>query len=115
MAPSANKELVLSLYKDGFNGDPRGLNRFFAPNYRDHSFFGDLRGLKAALHAFRTAYPNVAWRVEQSVAEGDRVAVHAVVAIRGATGTVRTIGSTSIYRVAQGKIVEHWGNGEPLF
>lgn len=115
MAPSPTKALVLSLYKDGFAGDPRGLNRYFAPNFKDHSFFGDLKGLKVALQAFRTAYPNVQWRVEQLVAEGDKVAVHVTVIIRGHTGTTRTIGSTSIYRVVQGKIVEHWGHGEPLF
>jgi predicted SnoaL-like aldol condensation-catalyzing enzyme len=115
MPPSPNKALILDLYKEGFQGDPRGLNRFFAPNYRDHAFFGDLRGLKAALHAFRSAYPYVVWTVEHVVAEGDKVAVHASVAIRSATGTARSIASTSIYRIAQGKIVEHWGNGEPLF
>jgi len=114
MDPRANKNLVVRLYKEGFVGDPRGLNRFFAPNYKDHSFFGDLAGLKAALHSFRRAFPSATWRVEHCLAEGDKVAVRAVMSVRNALGTVKTATMTSIYRIQSGKIVEHWGNSEDL-
>ena len=115
MGPRENKELVARLYREGFSGDLRGLNRFFAPNYKDHSFFGDLKSLKAALHTFKSAYPNLEWRAEQVIAEGDRVCVRATLLVKSATGVMKTLGSTSIYRVQQGKIVEHWGHGDPLF
>lgn len=114
MDPRANKNLVVRLYKEGFAGDLRGLNRFFAPNFRDHSFFGDLNGLKAAVHSFRQAFPSVSWRVEHCLAEGDKVAVRAVMQVKNALGTVKTSSSTSIYRIQNGKIVEHWGNSEEL-
>lgn len=113
--PRDNKNLVLRLHKEGFSGEPQGLNRYFAPNYRDHSFFGDLKNLKAAMAAFGEAYPNVEWNVQHCIAEGDKVAVRATMDIRKATGTDRTIEMTSIYRIKDGKIVEHWGNGDPLF
>ncbi|CAN0599247.1 unnamed protein product [Laminaria digitata] len=115
MNPRENKNLVVRLYKEGFSGDPRGLNRFFAPNYRDHSFFGDLKGLKAAMTSFHEAYPNIVWKVEHCLADGDRVAVRTSLNIRNAVGTARTVTSTSIYRIANGKIAEHGGNGDPLF
>lgn len=115
MSSRENKNLVVRLYKEGFSGDPRGLNRFFAPNYRDHSFFGDLKGLKTAMTAFHEAYPNVVWRVDHCLCEGDKVAVGTTMSVRNATGTARTVTSTSIYRITNGKITEHWGNGDPLF
>ena len=114
MDPRANKNLVVRLYKEGLGGDPRGLNQFFAPNYKDHSFFGDLPGLKAAVHSFKRAFPSVTWRVQHCLAEGDRVAVRAILQVRNALGTVKTAASTSIYRIQNGKIVEHWGNSEEL-
>lgn len=114
MDPRANKNLVVRLYKEGFVGDLRGLNRYFAPNFRDHSFFTDLKGLKAAVHSFRTAYPSVTWRVEHCLAEGDKVAVRVVMQVRNSLGTVKSAHSTSIYRIQGGKIVEHWGNSEGL-
>ena len=113
--PRDGKSLVIRLYKEGFaNPDPRTLNRFFAPNYKDHSFFGDLKGMKAALQTLRTAHPNLEWRLEHVVAEGDKVAVRASLLLKNAGGIKRAVTSTSIYRIAQGKIVEHWGNGDTL-
>lgn len=114
MDPRANKNLVVRLYKEGFTGDIRGLNRFFAPNFRDHSFFGDLAGLKAAVHSVRQAYPSVTWRVEQCFTEGDRVCVRVAMQIKNALGTALTSHSTSIYRIQNGKITEHWGNSDDL-
>lgn len=115
MGTKENKDLVLRLHREGFPGDPKGLTRYYSAAFRDHGFFGDLKGLQAALATFKEAYPNCQWKVERLVAEGDQVAVHVALSIMGQAGPLRTMRSTSIYRLERGRIVEHWGNGDPLF
>lgn len=115
MGVNENKELVLGLYKDGYPNGPSGLGRFFGSGYVDHAGWGDLRRLEAGLSAFKQAYPNVEWKVEDMIAEGDKVAVRSSVKILSAVGAVNTVSSVSIFRIANGKIVETWGHGDPLF
>jgi predicted SnoaL-like aldol condensation-catalyzing enzyme len=109
-----NKELIRQLHEAGFPGDPERLDRYFAPSYTDHSVFKNLAGLKTAMKAFHSAYPSAAWKLEDIIAEGDKVAVRCDLRIPAGIGKMRSILSTSFYRVENNKIVETWGNSDPL-
>jgi predicted ester cyclase len=110
-----NKALIQQLYEKGLLGGREALDRYFAKDYVDHSAWGDLDGLKATLEAFTRAYPNAEWKVEDMLAEGEKVAVRATLEVKTAAGVSRSIGSTSIYRIANGRIAEQWSHGDPIF
>ena len=79
-------------------------------------------GAKAAHQMAMTSFPDRSMTIEDVVGDGDRVAVRTT--IRGTnTGGLPWMGvppngkqveieSISIYRVANGKIVEHWGQND---
>jgi hypothetical protein len=115
VAAKENKQLLKNLHETGYPAGPGALEKYFAPSYVAHGLWGDLEGLKTTLQSFLDVYPNAEWVVEDMVAELDKVAVRGKIEIRTAAGVVRRIGSTMIYRIANNKIVEQWGHGEPLF
>jgi predicted ester cyclase len=63
-----------------------------------------------------TALSDVTFRIEDSIAEGDRVAVRLTASATqtgelmgmAPSGRRYTIGEIHIFRVADGRIVEHW-------
>lgn len=93
----------------------------FSPSYNDHSAPpgapGGLAGVKATMGMFRTAFPDVHFTIVHMVAEGDVVATYVTGegtqngAFMGQAPTGRHVrwASTGFFRVANGKIVEHWG------
>ncbi len=115
MGVRENRELVLRLFKEGFPKGPRGLDRYYAPGYVDHSGWGDLKGLKAGMAAFREAYPNIEWKIHDVVGEGDKIAVRSSIRILGAVGVIESLASLTNFKIAQGRVVETWGHGDPLF
>ncbi len=74
-------------------------------------------GLKQFLTRMVAAFPDQQGTIEDIIAEGDRVVTRTIV--RGThTGPLRNIAATGkpvvvavidIWRVADGKLVEHWG------
>ncbi len=70
----------------------------------------------------RTAFPDCRWDEEAIVAEGDLVVGRYV--LRGthlgeflgipASGNSITVSNIHIMRIADGKIVEHWGHGDDM-
>ncbi len=76
-----------------------------------------LDGTKQALTMWRAAFPDLTVTAEEMIAEGDKVAVRTVV--RGtnsgefmgmpATGKQVTMTGIEILRIADGKVVERWG------
>lgn len=97
------------------------VSALFSPDYVDHSSPpgapSGLEGVKAVFAMFRTGFPDVHFTIENLVGEGDKVATR--VTGRGTnngpfmgrppTGKQVTWGSMGVFRVANGKIVEHWG------
>ena len=77
-----------------------------------------VEGTKQFLTLFRAAFPDLTYKVEFSVAEGDRVMqrVTAHGTMKGdfmgmkATGKSATWTESHIVRIANGKVVEHWAN-----
>ena len=97
------------------------VDELFGPDYNDHSAPpgapGGLAGVKATMGMFRTAFPDVHFTIVHMVAEGDIVATYVTGegtqngAFMGQAPSGRHVrwASTGFFRVANGKIVEHWG------
>lgn len=119
-----NKALVRRLYERLMaNGDVGAAEEILDERYVDHSLPGNAEGGRAELlgvvQAVRAAIPNIAPTVDQAVAEDDLVAIR--ITARGrhtdapfppgipAAGTAIEWREQHIFRIADGRIVEHWG------
>lgn len=96
-------------------------HELFAPDYMEHyplppGFPSGIQGLKTFVTLLRSAFPDFAYRVDDLIAEGDRVVCH--LTARGtqqgefmgipATGKQATWAEMHICRMAEGKVAEHW-------
>jgi steroid delta-isomerase-like uncharacterized protein len=120
----ANKALVRRLYERLMaDGDVATAEEILADGYLDHSVPGMAEAGRAELiglvQAVRAAVPDISPTVDQAVAEDDLVAVR--ITARGrhtgapfppgipAEGRAIEWREQHIFRVADGRIVEHWG------
>ena len=107
-------------------GSIEAAHEFVAPDFVDHSAPpmqpAGIAGVIWVASYFRNAIPDIYSTVEDVIAEGDRVAVRfsAGGTHRGdffgiaPTGRRGTTTGIHIFRIADGKIVEHWGNSDDL-
>lgn len=99
-------------------GDLGRLDEIIAPDavhhdpYDPHGGEG-LAGLKKAIESSRRLYPDLDIRVEDQIAEGDRVATRWVAAMTR-DGTLRSVAGITIDRFEAGKIVEAWRSMDML-
>jgi steroid delta-isomerase-like uncharacterized protein len=123
----ANKALIHRIVAEAFNaGDLDFIDEVLAADYLDHQAGpGAPAGpaaFKSFVRAFRATFPDVQVAVEDLVAEGDRVALRVILrgTQRGALGPIPATGLTvefagyHVYRVADGKVAEHWGLQDDL-
>ena len=116
------KEIVLQVEEAWARGELDKLDELIAPELTSHDAIPGLpRGLagaKAGHAAFLKSFPDRTISIEHVVAEGDLVAVHAKGAATHTgdpffgvppSGRRVSLESISIYRVRDGKVVEHWG------
>lgn len=127
MTTEANKALVLRLVEETINrGNPAVADELIAPEYVEHSGPPGLPqgpdNWKIQIALFRNAFPDLYHQTEEVLADGDRVierwtaqGTHQgeLFGIPATGGTMRTSG-IHIFRIADGKIVEHWGNSDDL-
>jgi ketosteroid isomerase-like protein len=115
-----NKALVKRFLDALTNGDVAGAAACFdAERYYSHSWGGDLETTWERMKAARRAggLTFVEGESVALVADGDRVVHHSFARMRhtgdalgvATTGREVTFHSLEIWRVADGKIVEHWG------
>lgn len=102
-------------------GDTAGIDRFVAADYVEHqdeaTAVQGRAGLTQRMDALLVGFSDVRLDVDQMVAEVDTVAVRYLVRgthdgeFRGIppTGVAVSVASMDIYRVADDRIVEHWG------
>jgi steroid delta-isomerase-like uncharacterized protein len=121
-----NKTLVRRTFEEMWNrGNFSIINEHLAHDFINHTPFGEMHGLEGAKQfgsMLRTAFPDLHATVEDQIAEGDRVATRwtARGTHRGefqgipATGKQMEITVMTISRVANGKLVEQWGNPDLL-
>lgn len=96
-------------------------DEIFARDFINHLPFGEMHGTEGAKQfatMLRTAFPDLHTTVRDQIAEGDRVTTRWTA--RGTqkgpfqgvppTGRQMEIGGITISRIANGKIIEQWGN-----
>ena len=124
----ANKELVRRFFEGVDKGDPAVLQEFISHDYDDHNPppFPDLPpGLAGSHKAFDYAlgaFSEFQHEILDQVAEGDKVVSR--IKAQGkhtgdflgipATGKEVTMTGIAVHRIANGKIVEHWGQIDAL-
>jgi steroid delta-isomerase-like uncharacterized protein len=117
----ANKEIVRR-YQEAYNtNNLDALDEVLAPNWKTNAWpEGVPQSLEAAKEfypAVLASFPDIEWITKLLIAEDDWVVQRHVV--RGTfkaelgglppTGEMVEIGGVSMFRIADGKIVEHWG------
>lgn len=119
MDTDANKQLVLKLYAALNDGDVAAVSELVTPDYVENDPLpGQGSGRQGVIDRFSVIVKGLAPRftVHDVVAERDKVVVRWTNAgthvgeFAGipATGQAFTIGGIDIYRVAGGRLCEHW-------
>ena len=101
-------------------GDFELVDELFTADYNAHTPIGVFEGLEGAkqfVTGLREAFPNLDVEIEEQVTEGDKVAT--LWRARGthqgnfggipATGKSMEINGITMFRVADGKVLESWG------
>lgn len=116
----ANKAVVRRFIDEVFvAGDPAAVEALIAPDavFRTYPFGHDPRaGMLAAIERVRAGLSDVAFTVHELVAEGDLVAVRLTTAASQTgpfmglppSGRRYEIEELHLFRVRDGKVVEHW-------
>ena len=118
----ANKTVVKRFVHELFvKGNLDVVDEFVADDYVDHTPPPDVppgrAGLKQLATMFRNGFPDLAISEEDLIAEGDKVVMRQITTGThqgdfmgiAATGKKITVNEIHIVRLADGKIVEHWG------
>jgi len=104
----ANKKAVVEFYDKAINQkDFDAAAKYFGPHYIQHNPTArdGIDGFKAFLAFLREKFPNARSEIKRAFADGDYVILH-VHAVRE-PGT-RGAAIVDIFRLENGKIVEHW-------
>ncbi len=127
MSAEGNKALIHEIIEEVWNkGDLEAVDRYFAPDYVDHSPLPGQapgsEGYKQAVVAMREAFPDLRLTLEDILAEGDKVAFRYT--MEGThqgdfmgippTGKPFSVGGMIFARIAEGKAVERWANLDTL-
>ena len=110
----ANKKTVLEFYEAGLNKkDFEAASKYLGPKYIQHNPGAPdgIEGFKAFLAFLREKFPNSHSEIKKVFAEGDYVILH-VHAVRE-PGT-RGSAIVDIFKLENGKIVEHWDVNQPV-
>ena len=116
-----NKSVVIRYHEALNRGDISTLDQFFAPSYK--RYFSPATpplaadGQKKGLAALLASFPDIRFTFEDVVAEDDLVAIRVIT--RGThkgtfqgippTGKPVTVSGIELFRIENGRIVEHWG------
>ena len=127
MSPEDNKALVRRYLEAAWNqGNVGILDELMAPTYARYMSGQaaplNREGQKQRISSFHRAFPDLHLSIEELIAEGDKVVFR--VTVRGTqqgmlmgippTGKQVAVTAIDIARVADGKIVDHWGQMDTL-
>lgn len=126
MSTDANKAFTQRRYAALDRNDQAALDELIAPASVDHALPPGMPptrdSFKQVVAMFRAASSGLHHTVEDVIVEGDRVVARST--IRGvhtggffgvaATGKQATLRQIHIGRIANGKLVEHWGQEDDL-
>jgi predicted SnoaL-like aldol condensation-catalyzing enzyme len=109
-----NKKIVKEFYELAINKkDFEAASKYLGPRYIQHNqrAADGADGLKDFIRFLRTTFPDAHSQIKRIFADGDFVVLH-VHALRG-QGT-RGVAIVDIFRLQDGKIVEHWDVHEDI-
>ncbi len=123
MSPEENKVTVRRFYDEVITQKNLAvLDELMGESYVSHDLPSDPAALKSFISVFHSAFPDGQIIIEQMIAEGDSVALRAT--FHGTqtgqfrdippTGKAVTVPAQDIYRLMEGKMVEHWGGPNQL-
>jgi steroid delta-isomerase-like uncharacterized protein len=125
MTVGDSKDAVRSYFDELLNrGDMAVADAIFIPDVRFEYPLGDLKGVEAVkgyITAFRTAFPDAHFTLEDMFGDGERVAARWRLAgtqtglFRGKppTGKQVTLSGNTLFRLQGGKIAEMWVAFDP--
>jgi len=115
LAASADSAESKALVLEALNatllaGNPDAVDQYFAPDYIQHNpmFANGIEGQRGVV-AFLAGNPGFKAEYVRVIADDDLVAIHARYEGFGPTATI----GFDVFRVADGKLVEHWDNLTP--
>jgi steroid delta-isomerase-like uncharacterized protein len=127
MSTEHNKELCRRLYAAVSTGDFDALDQLIAPNFIEHEMVdpgmpAGREGMKTLFRMVRQAMPDMVMTVEDMVAEGERVAVRAVMSgtqtgeFMGIPASGKRVAMTvmDLHRIENNQFTEHWGVSDML-
>jgi steroid delta-isomerase-like uncharacterized protein len=126
MGTQDNKALVRRIFEEIWNqGNLETVHELFAAEHVGYDQTGPFHGLEGVKQFFSTwlaAFPDAQFHIEDQIAEGDKVATRWTAHgthrghLQGIAPTSRqvTVTGITILRIANGKIVESWGNSDTL-
>jgi predicted SnoaL-like aldol condensation-catalyzing enzyme len=105
----ANKRLVIAFYVTAVNlkQPEAAIAQYVGPEYRQHNP-GAADGKQAFIDffsAFHERFPDASLEIKRVIAEGDLVVTHSLFKV---SPEDRGAAVVDIFRVANGKVVEHW-------
>jgi predicted ester cyclase len=123
MSSEQNKATVRRFYDEVINQKNLAvLDELYGDKYVSHDLPSERAALKRFIGSFHAAFPDGRITIDQMIAEGDSVALRAT--YRGTqtgalqdippTGKAVTVPAQDMYRLVEGKIVEHWGGPNQL-
>lgn len=126
MSTEENKAVVRRVYESFTQNNLDVLDELIASDVTDHNPNPGqppgLEGLKQFISSMHTILSDLQMNVEDMVAEGDKVVARLRVSGthqgesmgNAPTGNQVTFTGIDILRIAEGKVVEHWGNIDEL-
>ncbi len=128
MSTEMNKALVRRWVEEVLNtkGNLAIIDELFAPDYADYTNPPDWppgrEGHRQIVALYHAAFPDFHYTIEHEVAEEDMVVIRGTYHLThtgeffGITPTGKHVVTTGmhLFRVARGKLVEHWCNNDDL-
>jgi steroid delta-isomerase-like uncharacterized protein len=128
MAAEQNKALIVRFVEELFNKGNMGIvSEIFAPDFIEREQLppgipNGREGVKVLTTMLRSAFPDFNATIDDILAEGDKVVIRMTWSgtqkgeFMGvpATGKRVSFGVIDIIRIANGKLVEHWGQMDSM-
>ena len=123
---AANREIVRQYHQVWSDGKVANLEKFMSPDFVCHFIDGlewkGIEGAKKSISSHKISFPDWQEEIVDIIAEGDKVVTRykstgthkGIFNGLDSTGIKVTIFETSIYRIANGKLVEQWGFPDAL-
>jgi len=112
--PEANKKAVLEFYDKALNQkDFDAASKYLGPRYIQHNPGAPdgIEGLKGFIALRKEKFPSAKSEIKRAFAEGDFVILH----VHGVREPgERGVAIVDIFRLENGKIVEHWDVVQPI-